>query len=153
MGADPANERRRKTTKHEVTTALKDLFVHHWQPIVQLFGLVIALNVANYTLLSTRDHRHELERHRPAGAQSTGSGQHGFGGICPDRRRLLHLRRVHDQRRNEAHHLAPGTTRQQQQTTPRGLLLGGRRRRAVRLAVGVAEFVAVISPGPRTSTI
>lgn len=36
----------------DATTALKDLFIHHWQPILQLFGLVVALNVANYTLLA-----------------------------------------------------------------------------------------------------
>jgi MHS family proline/betaine transporter-like MFS transporter len=34
------------------TTALRDLFVNHWRPILQLFGLVIALNIANYTLLA-----------------------------------------------------------------------------------------------------
>jgi MFS transporter, MHS family, proline/betaine transporter len=32
--------------------ALRDLFTHHWRPIVQLFGLVIALNICDYTLLT-----------------------------------------------------------------------------------------------------
>jgi MHS family proline/betaine transporter-like MFS transporter len=32
--------------------ALKDLFKQYWRPILRLFGLVIALNVANYTLLA-----------------------------------------------------------------------------------------------------
>ncbi|HET8601985.1 MAG TPA: MFS transporter [Segeticoccus sp.] len=32
--------------------ALKDLFKQYWRPIMRLFGLVIALNVANYTLLA-----------------------------------------------------------------------------------------------------
>lgn len=34
------------------TGALKDLLVRYWQPILALFGLVIALNVINYTLLT-----------------------------------------------------------------------------------------------------
>ncbi|NWJ71654.1 MFS transporter [Pseudonocardia sp. ICBG1122] len=34
------------------TGALKDLIVRYWQPILALFGLVIALNVINYTLLT-----------------------------------------------------------------------------------------------------
>ncbi|GAA1071771.1 MULTISPECIES: MFS transporter [Pseudonocardia] len=34
------------------TGALKDLLVRFWQPILALFGLVIALNVINYTLLT-----------------------------------------------------------------------------------------------------
>lgn len=38
--------------EHEATGALKSLLVTYWKPILQLFGLVIALNVANYTLLS-----------------------------------------------------------------------------------------------------
>ncbi|MDN5857671.1 MAG: MFS transporter, partial [Pseudonocardia sp.] len=32
--------------------ALKTLFVEYWRPILQLFGLVIALNIINYTLLA-----------------------------------------------------------------------------------------------------
>ncbi|HET7305481.1 MAG TPA: MFS transporter, partial [Segeticoccus sp.] len=32
--------------------ALKDLFKAYWGPIVRLFGLVVALNIANYTLLA-----------------------------------------------------------------------------------------------------
>src|SRR5699024_8283259 len=35
-----------------VTVALKVLFRDYWRPILQLFALVIALNVANYTLLA-----------------------------------------------------------------------------------------------------
>ncbi|UYM03771.1 MFS transporter [Solicola gregarius] len=38
--------------EHEATGALKDLLAQYWKPILQLFGLVIALNVANYTLLA-----------------------------------------------------------------------------------------------------
>ena len=38
-------------TEHETTTEFKDLF-HHWRPMVKLAGLVIALNVVNYTLLA-----------------------------------------------------------------------------------------------------
>lgn len=42
--------------KHEVEASLgsefKDLFVGYWPQILKLFGLVIALNVVNYTLLS-----------------------------------------------------------------------------------------------------
>ncbi|MEQ3554548.1 MFS transporter [Pseudonocardia nematodicida] len=34
------------------TGALKDLLVRYWQPILALFGLVVALNVINYTLLT-----------------------------------------------------------------------------------------------------
>ena len=34
------------------TSALRNLFVQYWQPILALFGLVIALNVTNYTLLT-----------------------------------------------------------------------------------------------------
>lgn len=34
------------------TGALRDLLVRYWQPILALFGLVIALNVTNYTLLT-----------------------------------------------------------------------------------------------------
>ncbi len=32
--------------------ALKDLLREYWQPIIRLFGLVIALNIADYTLLT-----------------------------------------------------------------------------------------------------
>ncbi len=32
--------------------ALKDLVTEYWRPVLQLFGLVIALNVINYTLLT-----------------------------------------------------------------------------------------------------
>ncbi|HEX8780056.1 MAG TPA: MFS transporter [Nocardioides sp.] len=43
-------------TKHEVESSVggefKDLFSEYWPQILQLFGLVIALNVVNYTLLS-----------------------------------------------------------------------------------------------------
>ena len=38
-------------TEHETTTEFKDLF-HHWRPMLKLAGLVIALNVVNYTLLA-----------------------------------------------------------------------------------------------------
>ncbi|MBB2891412.1 MFS transporter [Flexivirga oryzae] len=34
------------------TSALKDLFRDYWQPIVRLFLLVVALNIADYTLLT-----------------------------------------------------------------------------------------------------
>ncbi|MFP5072353.1 MFS transporter [Pseudonocardia nantongensis] len=34
------------------TGALRDLVVRYWQPILALFGLVVALNVINYTLLT-----------------------------------------------------------------------------------------------------
>ncbi len=33
-------------------TRFKDLMLHYWQPILIMFGMVIALNVANYTLLA-----------------------------------------------------------------------------------------------------
>lgn len=36
----------------KATTALKDLITGYWRPILVLSGLVIALNVVNYTLLS-----------------------------------------------------------------------------------------------------
>ncbi|MDN5805320.1 MAG: MFS transporter, partial [Microlunatus sp.] len=36
----------------QATTALKDLIVGYWKPLLLLGGLVIALNVCNYTLLS-----------------------------------------------------------------------------------------------------
>jgi MHS family proline/betaine transporter-like MFS transporter len=39
-------------TESAATGALKDLLVRYWQPILALFGLVIALNVTNYTLLT-----------------------------------------------------------------------------------------------------
>lgn len=38
--------------EHEASGALKDLVARYWKPILQLFALVIALNVANYTLLA-----------------------------------------------------------------------------------------------------
>src|SRR5699024_1880808 len=38
--------------EHSAGMALKDLFVNYWQPILRLFGLVIALNITNYTLLA-----------------------------------------------------------------------------------------------------
>lgn len=39
-------------SEHEATTAIKDLVVRYWKPMLLLGGLVIALNVCNYTLLS-----------------------------------------------------------------------------------------------------
>ncbi|OYN93691.1 MFS transporter [Enemella evansiae] len=39
-------------SEDEATGALKNLLKEHWKPILQLFGLVIALNVANYLLLT-----------------------------------------------------------------------------------------------------
>ncbi|HET8601986.1 MAG TPA: MFS transporter [Segeticoccus sp.] len=33
-------------------TALRDLFRDYWRPIMRLFGLVVALNIADYTLLT-----------------------------------------------------------------------------------------------------
>ena len=38
--------------EHETTTQFKDLLLGYWKPLVLLAGLVIALNVVNYTLLS-----------------------------------------------------------------------------------------------------
>jgi MFS transporter, MHS family, proline/betaine transporter len=38
-------------TEHDTTTEFRDL-LHFWRPALQLMGLVVALNVANYTLLS-----------------------------------------------------------------------------------------------------
>ncbi|MGH3502449.1 MAG: MFS transporter [Nocardioidaceae bacterium] len=38
--------------EHETSSQFKDLLGQYWRPILQLFGLVIALNVANYTLLA-----------------------------------------------------------------------------------------------------
>jgi MFS transporter, MHS family, proline/betaine transporter len=38
-------------TEHETSTQFRDLF-GYWRPLLQLMGLVVALNVANYTLLS-----------------------------------------------------------------------------------------------------
>jgi MHS family proline/betaine transporter-like MFS transporter len=38
-------------TEHETSTQFRDLF-SYWRPLLQLMGLVVALNVANYTLLS-----------------------------------------------------------------------------------------------------
>lgn len=42
----------RGENEHEATTALKDLITGYWKPLLLLSGLVIALNVCNYTLLS-----------------------------------------------------------------------------------------------------
>lgn len=39
-------------TESSATMALKSLLVQYWQPILALFGLVIALNVTQYTLLT-----------------------------------------------------------------------------------------------------
>ncbi|MFP5022617.1 MFS transporter [Pseudonocardia phyllosphaerae] len=39
-------------TEHAATGALKNLLVQYWKPILTLFGLVIALNVTQYTLLN-----------------------------------------------------------------------------------------------------
>ncbi|MBP2371148.1 MFS transporter [Pseudonocardia parietis] len=39
-------------SEQAATGALRDLLVRYWQPILALFGLVIALNVINYTLLT-----------------------------------------------------------------------------------------------------
>jgi MFS family permease len=38
--------------EHETTTAFKDLVTEFWKPLLLLGGLVVALNVVNYTLLS-----------------------------------------------------------------------------------------------------
>jgi MHS family proline/betaine transporter-like MFS transporter len=38
-------------TEHETSTQLRDLFAY-WRPLVLLMGLVVALNVVNYTLLA-----------------------------------------------------------------------------------------------------
>ncbi len=38
-------------TEHETSTQFRDL-LSHWRPLLQLAGLVVALNVANYTLLA-----------------------------------------------------------------------------------------------------
>jgi MHS family proline/betaine transporter-like MFS transporter len=38
-------------TEHETSTQFRDL-LGYWRPLLQLMGLVVALNVANYTLLS-----------------------------------------------------------------------------------------------------
>jgi MFS family permease len=38
--------------EHETTTQFRDLLAGYWRPILQLGGLVVALNVVNYTLLS-----------------------------------------------------------------------------------------------------
>ncbi|MDN5916495.1 MAG: MFS transporter [Pseudonocardia sp.] len=40
------------STESSATVALKRLLVDYWRPILALFGLVIALNVVNYTLLT-----------------------------------------------------------------------------------------------------
>ena len=42
----------KEETEHETTTQFKDLIAGYWRPILQLGGLVVALNVVNYTLLS-----------------------------------------------------------------------------------------------------
>ncbi|MFP5346464.1 MAG: MFS transporter [Actinomycetes bacterium] len=39
-------------TEHATGTEFRDLFVRYWKPMLLLGGLVIALNVVNYTLLS-----------------------------------------------------------------------------------------------------
>jgi MHS family proline/betaine transporter-like MFS transporter len=39
-------------TEEETTTQFRDLLAGYWRPILQLTGLVVALNVVNYTLLS-----------------------------------------------------------------------------------------------------
>jgi MFS transporter, MHS family, proline/betaine transporter len=39
-------------TEHETTTEFSDLLAGYWRPILQLGGLVVALNVVNYTLLA-----------------------------------------------------------------------------------------------------
>jgi MHS family proline/betaine transporter-like MFS transporter len=39
-------------TEHAVSTEFRDLVVQYWRPLLQLGGLVVALNVANYTLLA-----------------------------------------------------------------------------------------------------
>ena len=38
--------------EEETTTQFRDLLARYWRPILQLGGLVVALNVVNYTLLS-----------------------------------------------------------------------------------------------------
>lgn len=38
--------------EEETTTQFKDLFGKFWRPLLQLFAMVVALNVANYTLLA-----------------------------------------------------------------------------------------------------
>jgi MHS family proline/betaine transporter-like MFS transporter len=42
----------RGETKESSATAIKDLIIGYWRPILVLSGLVIALNVVNYTLLA-----------------------------------------------------------------------------------------------------
>jgi MHS family proline/betaine transporter-like MFS transporter len=39
-------------TEEKTTTEFRDLLVRYWRPLLQLGGLVVALNVANYTLLA-----------------------------------------------------------------------------------------------------
>lgn len=39
-------------TEHDTGTQFRDLLTRYWRPILQLAGLVVALNVVNYTLLS-----------------------------------------------------------------------------------------------------
>lgn len=57
-------------SEDEATTALKELFADYWRPILKLFGLVIALNVADYTLLT----------YMPTYLQSVGSSPQGLRG-------------------------------------------------------------------------
>ena len=38
--------------EEQTSTQFKDLLIGYWQPIAQMFGLVIALNIINYTLLA-----------------------------------------------------------------------------------------------------
>lgn len=42
----------RGETESQTTTAFRDLISGYWRPILQLGGMVVALNVVNYTLLS-----------------------------------------------------------------------------------------------------
>ncbi|WP_265446683.1 MFS transporter [Flexivirga meconopsidis] len=42
----------KQQTEQAATGALRDLLQQYWQPILKLFGLVIALNIADYTLLT-----------------------------------------------------------------------------------------------------
>jgi len=42
----------KQEVEQEATGALKDLLQQYWGPIVRLFGLVVALNIADYTLLT-----------------------------------------------------------------------------------------------------
>jgi MHS family proline/betaine transporter-like MFS transporter len=42
----------KQEVEHGATSALKDLLRVYWRPILRLFGLVVALNIADYTLLT-----------------------------------------------------------------------------------------------------